>query len=102
MSHSNNLGDLIDLSKDLSKTAIIDVSTDYRYSFQLVHNLANAVANGLQAKGYQPRDRIAIIAENSIDFVVTYLGILKLGAVAVLINVKLPPTQMQGVIVIQN
>ena len=99
---SNNLGDLIDLSKDLSKTAIIDTSTNYRYSFKLVHDLANAVANGLQAKGYQPQDRIAILAENSIDFVTTYLGILKLGAVVVLVNVKLPQSQINDILIDSN
>ena len=98
MSHlRKNLGDLIDLSKDLTKVAVID-SKSRQYTYQQINDLANAVANGLSSQGYKPADRIAIIAFNSIEFIATYLGILKLGAVVVLINAKAPQEQIDYIL----
>ena len=91
-----NLGNLIDLDKDLNKIAIIDSTCSVTY--QQLHYMSNYFAKSLQDKGYGPGDRIAIIGLNSIGYVAAYLGILKLGAVAVLINVKLPSEQLEYVL----
>jgi acyl-CoA synthetase (AMP-forming)/AMP-acid ligase II len=91
-----NLGNLIDLGKDLTKTAIIDDNGAVTY--KQLHHMSNYYAKSLQDKGYRPGDRIAVIGLNSIGYVAAYLGILKLGAVAVLINVKLPNTQLEYVL----
>lgn len=98
MFHSRkNLGNLIDLTRDLTKVAVID-SKGRQYTYQQINDLANAVANGLSLQGYKPADRIAIIAFNSIEFIATYLGILKLGAVVVLINAKAPQEQVNYIL----
>ena len=87
-----NLGTLIDLDKDLDKIAIIDDTCSVTY--RQLHHMSNYYAKSLQDKGYRAGDRIAIIGLNSIGYIAAYLGILKLGAVAVLINVKLPDSQI--------
>jgi acyl-CoA synthetase (AMP-forming)/AMP-acid ligase II len=98
MFHSRkNLGNLIDLTKDLTKVAVID-SKGRQYTYQQINDLANAVANELSLQGYKSADRIAIIAFNSIEFIATYLGILKLGAVVVLINAKAPQEQIEYIL----
>ncbi len=47
---------------------------------------AEQVAGGLIALGVQPADRIAIYAANSLEWVVAYLGVLRAGACAVMMN----------------
>ena len=91
-----NLGNLIDLGKDLDKIAIIDDTSSVTY--KELHHMSNYYAKSLQDRGYRAGDRIAVIGLNSIGYVAAYLGILKLGAVAVLINVKLPDSQLEYVL----
>lgn len=91
-----NLGELINLNKDLEKTAVID---EYRsVSYRQLHNMSNFVAKDLFEQGFKPGDRIALKGLNTIDYIAAYLGILKLGCVAVLVNVKIPPEQIDYVI----
>jgi len=93
---TKNLGDLIDLNKDLNKIAII--CEDQPITYKSLDILANAVAYSLLKKGIKKGDKIAIISLNSIDYVIMYLGILKLGAVAVLINIKHPQSQINYIL----
>jgi acyl-CoA synthetase (AMP-forming)/AMP-acid ligase II len=92
-----NLGDLVDLSKDLNKVAVIDAK-NRQYTYKQLNDLANTVAKELLLQGYRPADKIAIISVNSIEFIATYLGILKLGAVVVLINAKAPREQVDYIL----
>ncbi len=92
----NNLGSLINLTKDLEKTAIIDEHGSVSYG--QLESMSNFVANDLFDQGFRPGDRIALKSLNTIDYVAAYLGILKLGCVAVLVNVKLPKEQIDYVV----
>jgi malonyl-CoA/methylmalonyl-CoA synthetase len=47
---------------------------------------AGRVAGGLQRRGIKPGDRVAIYAANSLDWVVGYLGVLRAGGCAVMMN----------------
>jgi acyl-CoA synthetase (AMP-forming)/AMP-acid ligase II len=94
---SANLGDLINLNRDLDKVAIID-QTSRRVTYKELDNMANWAAVDLKNKGFGYGDRIAIRGTNSISYIAAYLGILKLGAVAVLINVKLPQEQVDYIV----
>lgn len=87
-----NLGNLINLDKDLSKIAIIDETS--RVTYKQLHMMSNYVAQELKNKGFVPGDRIGIRGVNTIGYIASYLGILKFGGIAVLINVKLPESQV--------
>lgn len=91
-----NLGNLIKLNRNQSKVAIID--EDARVTYRQLHNMSNYAAFHLKSKGIAPGDRVAIKGVNTIGYVAAYLGILKLGAVAVLINVKLPQSQVEFIL----
>jgi acyl-CoA synthetase (AMP-forming)/AMP-acid ligase II len=82
-----NLGYLFTPSE---KTAII---SDREYSYNELDRLANGFAAGLS--DYK---RVGILADNSINFIAAYLGILRAGAIAVLISTKLPQTVREYVI----
>jgi acyl-CoA synthetase (AMP-forming)/AMP-acid ligase II len=93
---NKNLGNLIDLNKDLNKIAII--CEDLKITYRSLDILANSVSYSLLKKGIKKGDRVAIISLNSIDYIIMYLGILKLGAVAVLINIKSPQSQIDYIL----
>lgn len=92
----SNLGNLINLEKNLEKTAIIDEHGSI--SYRQLHNMSNFVAKNLFEQGFRPSDRIALKGLNTIDYIAAYLGILKLGGIAVLVNVKLPTEQIDYVV----
>ena len=68
------------------KTAI--VSGDYRLSYSDLEQASNKVANALIEMGVNKGDRIAMLLSNSPEFVITYFGIVKTGAIAVPLDTK--------------
>ena len=57
------------------------VIDDRRLSFHDLDTLSNRVANGLVTMGVKPGDRVALFGANSWEWVVSYYGIAKTGAV---------------------
>src|SRR6188768_21119 len=53
----------------------------HRLSFRELDSLSNRVANGLVASGVQPGDRVSLFGPNSWEWLVSYYGIVKAGAV---------------------
>jgi acyl-CoA synthetase (AMP-forming)/AMP-acid ligase II len=60
--------------------------------------MANSVAHWLIDAGVKNGDRIAFILENSLEYVVTYYGILKSGAVTVSLNTDLKPDGLNSLL----
>lgn len=56
-----------------------------------VHELAARTATVLAQHGVGPGDRVILALPDGITWVTTFLGIARLGAVAVLVNPELPP-----------
>jgi long-chain acyl-CoA synthetase len=52
-----------------------------RLSFRQLDSLSNRVANGLAASGVAPGDRVSLFGPNSWEWVASYYGIVKAGAV---------------------
>ena len=69
------------------------VDGDRRISYADAWREANQLANGLAAAGLDRGDRWAILAKNSIDFLVAYLAAAKSGAVLVPLNYRLAPAE---------
>lgn len=90
---SGNLGDLTNRSRDLDALALIDAA-DFSKPTVISHGQldqrANAVARALVAKGHTVGDRIAILAANSADYLVTYLGTMRAGMISVPVNWRFP------------
>jgi len=68
------------------KTAI--VSGDRRLSYADLDEASNKVANTLIELGVDKGDRVAVLLDNSPDFIITYFGIVKTGAIAVPLDTK--------------
>ena len=69
------------------KTALIDPTG--RATYAELNSRANRVANALSSKGVRHGDKIAILSQSCIDWIVIYVGIVKLGAIAVPLNYRL-------------
>jgi benzoate-CoA ligase family protein len=59
---------------------------DRDVSYRELQALANRVGNALAARGVQPEQRVAILLPDGVEFVATFLGAMKLGAVPVPLN----------------
>ncbi|MDH3270935.1 MAG: benzoate-CoA ligase family protein [Gemmatimonadota bacterium] len=63
-------------------------------SYQDVHDEAGRIANLLRGSGVQPGDRVMIALEDGPDYVATLFGIVRAGAVVVMVNPHLPAEQI--------
>jgi len=92
----NNIGLL--LSKraqiDPNVEAFVEVERRRRFTFTQLNERANRIANALVAEGVQPGDRVALLMMNGIEFIETYFGGAKIGAVIVPINWRLAPGEI--------
>ena len=65
-----------------SKAACL-VDGSEKYSHQQLKNKATRLSAGLVRRGIAPKDRVAIIAHNSAEFLFSYLAIINCGAIAI-------------------
>lgn len=78
------------------KTALIH--EDIRATYSEINNTANSIAGWLSDQGIKNGDRVALLFENSLEYVVAYYGILKSGAVAVPLSTDLKPDSLNHLI----
>ncbi len=68
------------------KTAII--YNDQRLSYKELNEVSNKVANTLIKLGVKKGDRVAMILTNSPEYVAIFFGTVKIGAIAVTLDIK--------------
>ena len=61
------------------------------YTYAQVQEMSHRAANVLRELGVEMEDRVLIALPDSIEFVVTWFAVLKLGAVITMVNTILPP-----------
>lgn len=91
-----NLGELINLDKDLDAIAIIDDNTSITYKNLLA--LSNKISLYLLKQGIKSGDKVATFKHNNIEFIASFLGTLKIGAVFVPINPNLPSSVIDSIL----
>jgi long-chain acyl-CoA synthetase len=74
------------------KTAV--VMGERRLSYAALDEASNRVANALLGMGITKGDRVALLLTNSPEFVAIYFGIVKIGAIAVLLDPKYKLTEL--------
>jgi long-chain acyl-CoA synthetase len=95
MSSLVNLGDILRLPTLADRVAYVDLRNPdepQQFTAAQLDALIVAVARGLRRRGIGPGDRVGILSENRLEFVLGYFGCLRAGAVAVPINYRLPPS----------
>ena len=78
------------------KTAL--VSGDSRISYGNLDESSNKIAVGLKNLGVRKGDRVAILLDNCPQFVIIFLAILKLGAIAVPLDTKYKARELNCVL----
>ena len=78
------------------KTALI--FNDRQFSFDEIDKLSNRLGNSLKGLGIGKGDRVSIYSQNSWEWIVSYYGILKIGAVVNPVNVMLTPEEVLFVV----
>ncbi len=73
-------------AKKLGKKPFLQFGYKKPISFFQTNKLANKIANGLIKLGIEKGEKVAVYMPNSDDYVITWFGILKMGAVMVPIN----------------
>lgn len=68
------------------------------FSFTRLNQLSNQLASSLVGSGVAPGDRVTLYGANAWEWVVSYYGILKAGAVVNPINVMLTPEEVEFVV----
>ncbi len=97
----NNLGDLVDRSKDPDRTAVIDAADWERAparSHRWLDDRARAAARALLGRGLRRGARIAIFAANSADWLAVYFGAMRAGLVPVPVNWRFPDETVRHVL----
>jgi acyl-CoA synthetase (AMP-forming)/AMP-acid ligase II len=74
------------------------IHEDTRATYSQVNSMADSLAHWLVNEGIKKGDRVAFILENSLEYVVTYYGILKAGAVAVSLSTDLKPDSLNSLL----
>ncbi len=62
-------------------------------SYQQLNEHANGFAHGLVALGLHRGDRLAVVSENRVEYIVAYLGSAKLGVTVVGVNIRWHPEE---------
>ncbi|NEO80018.1 long-chain fatty acid--CoA ligase [Moorena sp. SIO4G3] len=68
------------------------------FTYQQLNQMVNRLANGLRGNGIESGDRVALLLPNIPAFAIAYFSILKLGAIAVSLNVMLTGGEIQTIL----
>ncbi|MFH1843782.1 MAG: class I adenylate-forming enzyme family protein [bacterium] len=86
MSQYEPIHHLLENSADRTPDRTVLVHGESRVTFGEVETAANRLANLLRHRGVTGGDRVALLADNSLDYVVGFFGILKAGGCVVALN----------------
>ncbi len=78
------------------KIALIHERT--RVTYGSIDANSNNLALFLKERGFKQGDRIIIIAVNSLEYVIAYYGIMKIGAIAVPLATDIKPHELKSII----
>ena len=85
---------LLENSARLHPDKIAFIQDQERVSYRELNAGANRLARWLQGQGVARGDRVVVLLENSLQYVVSYYGVLKAGGVAVPLNCELKPDSL--------
>ncbi|MBO45184.1 MAG: AMP-dependent synthetase, partial [Rhodospirillaceae bacterium] len=90
---TENIGTLFKANLERKNPAVIDLSDPLQpliRSYAELNARADGVALALVAAGIAPGDTVGILSLNRVEFIESFFGIMRIGAVPVPVNIKLP------------
>ncbi|WP_420316866.1 o-succinylbenzoate--CoA ligase [Ekhidna sp.] len=76
------------------KVAVSDAETGNCLTYRQLNNLSNFLAKRLQTEGIQPGDRVAVLSEFRLEYIVLLGAAMKLGFIIVPLNYRLSPREV--------
>jgi acyl-CoA synthetase (AMP-forming)/AMP-acid ligase II len=74
--------------------ALVEVERGRRFSYAELDQRANRAANAFAARGVRSGDRVALLLMNGVEYLESFFGLAKLGAVVVPLNWRLVPDEL--------
>ena len=93
----NTLGQILPLAAERFGNNAALIIGDVTLSFNELEKRSNQLANALVSLGVEAGDRVTLYSPNSWEWIVSYYGVLKLGAVINPVNVMLTPGEVEFV-----
>ncbi len=81
-----------------NRLAIIDGSTGETLTYSEMNAQVNSIANALKQMGVQKGERVAIYLRNVPEFLLSFMAITKLGAIAVPFNIMLKKMEIEYIL----
>jgi acyl-CoA synthetase (AMP-forming)/AMP-acid ligase II len=78
--------------------AVIDCNNNRCLNYGDLWHKVNAAAYGLMSIGVGAGDRVALYLNNGVEFIIAYLAILRLGAIAVPFNIQLKRCEIKRIL----
>ena len=72
--------------KNSDRDALVHTEAGHRYSYQDLSHEIDRAARGFLSRGIRPGDKIALWSPNVPEWIVTFLGLAKIGAITVPID----------------
>jgi long-chain acyl-CoA synthetase len=82
------VGDIISKTANEKKEKTAAVLNDRKITFSQLEKESNQLAHGLKDLGINPSDTVSIMLSNSIEFLISYVGVIKSGATMVPLNIS--------------
>jgi fatty-acyl-CoA synthase len=80
------------------RLALIDGDTDRSTTYRQLDARTTQLAEGLRERGVESGDRVAIFAINSPEMLEAFLAVARLGAISVMINVRLTAPEVKYIL----
>ncbi len=82
------IGDIISKTANEKKDKTAAVLNDRKITYGELEKESNQLAYGLKDLGIKPSDMVSIMLSNSIEFLISYVGVIKSGATMVPLNIS--------------
>jgi len=92
-----NLKQMLERAAERYAGKTVIVMGERKLSYSELDEASNKVANALVGMGVAKGDRVALLLANSPEFVAVYFGVIKIGAIAVLLDPKYKLTELVSI-----
>jgi fatty-acyl-CoA synthase len=86
ISNTLSLGQVLEKAAEAVPAKVAVVEGERRKTFKELGDMANALAAGLQAMGLKKGDRVAMYVKNSVELMVAFYALEKLGVIVAWVN----------------
>jgi len=93
------LGQILERAARKTPDTIALICQDREVTFKELFYYASKLTGALRQRGIQPRDRVLLFFENSIEFYIGYFGILQTGAIVCPLNTFLKEHELSHILV---